>query len=125
MGNSILVTGPGQTFVYLKYTTNEDKEPMFNSDHTQINNLEEGREISNNYTCHSWAMDTGLLIVCTDNGQILICDNNGEYKVFFLGSPVGEYIEAIIPISNGFLVAIDDKLMLLRSDNGDDRAPMR
>ena len=82
---------------------------MFNLDHTQINNLEEGRQISDNYTCHSWAQDSGLLIVCTDNGQILICDNNGEYKVYFLCPPIiGTNIEAIHPISNGFVVAVED-----------------
>jgi len=57
--------------------------------------MEEGREVSNNFTCHAWSQDTALLIVCTDNGEILIMENSGEYKTYVLESPVGNCIEAI------------------------------
>lgn len=84
-----LVTGP-KTFVYLKVLANEEKELSFSIDHSQIHNLEEGRELSENYTCHAWCR--GDLIVCTERGEILICSSKGEYKQYFLGSPVPQHI---------------------------------
>ena len=132
----ILVTGPS-TFVYLKvktrkkaendgqnnYGEKEKKETMFEFEvvHSQINNLDEGRQLSDLYTCHAWDKRTNDLIVCTEKGEILICGNNGEYKQYFLGSPIPHTIEAILPLEEGFVVSTDGGLMLLKSDENDER----
>ena len=120
--SSVLVTGPS-TFVYLKIATNEEKESVFNLVHTQINNLEEGRQLSDLYTCHSWAR-TGDLLVCTNDGEILICSHNGEYKSYFLGSPVPKSIATCLSHDSGFVIATEDNLMLIVTED-DDRTPLR
>jgi len=122
-GSSILVTGPS-TFVYLKVKTNEEKEQkeiMFETVHSQINNMDEGRQLSDQYTCHAWDKHTSDLVVCTEQGEILICGNNGEYKQYFLGSPRPHMIEAILALDNGFVVSTESGLMLLRTDDSDER----
>lgn len=93
----------------------------FETVHSQINNLDEGRKLSDQYTCHAWDKRTNDLIVCTVEGEILICGNNGEYKQYFLGSPKPHFIEAILPLEEGFVVSTDNGLMLLRSDGNDER----
>jgi len=35
--------------------------------------------ISTNYTCHTWSLDTGRLIVGTDMGDILIVNFDGSF----------------------------------------------
>lgn len=85
--------------------------------------MEEGREISNNFTCHAWSQDTALLIVCTDNGEILIMENSGEYKTYLLESPVGNCIEAIYSASKSFVVALGNSFMIFKSSMGDAHCP--
>jgi hypothetical protein len=75
--SKVLVTGPS-TFVYLKMMRNEDGDFDFSVVHSQINNLDSGRNLSDQYTCHAWA--GADLIVCTDQGEVLICGNDGEHK---------------------------------------------
>jgi len=43
--------------------------------------------------------------VCTDNGEMIVCENSGQFKAYVLDSKVGQMIEAVIPTSEGFLVA--------------------
>lgn len=104
--------------------TNEEKEPVFNLVHTQINNLEEGRQLSDLYTCHAWDKNTGDLLVCTHGGEILMLSNNGEYKSYFLGSPVPKKIATCLSHDQGFVIATEDNLMLLVTED-DDRQPIR
>jgi hypothetical protein len=37
---------------------------------------------------------------------MIVCENSGQYKAFILDSPIGSMIEAVVAISNGFLIAV-------------------
>ena len=89
-----------------------------------MNELEEGMQLSDLYTCHAWAKATGDLLVCTDGGEILICSNNGSYKSYYLGSPVPKSILTCLAHDSGFVIATEDDLMLLVTED-DDRQPLR
>ena len=122
--SSVLVTGPQNTFVYLKHKQEESKS-FFTQDHSQINNLEEGRNISTNFTCHQWSLETGMILVCTDNGEMILCANNGEYKSYILESPLSQTISAAYSFSTGFLVAVENSFIVFISDPSDERALLR
>ncbi len=77
--------------------------------------MEQGRKISQNFTCHAWSQNTGDILVCTDNGEMIICENSGQYKAFILDSPLGSMIEAVIAISNGFLIAVQQNFYIYRT----------
>lgn len=51
----------------------------------------------------------GGLIICTENGEIFLCED-GAFKCYIPESPVDENlkIEAVIPFSQGFIVAGND-----------------
>ena len=123
-GSTILVTGPNNTFVYMK-TRKEDNDWVFTQDHSQINNLEQGRDISTNFTCHSWSKNTGYILICTDNGEMLLCANNGEYKAYILDSPLGKCIDSVYSFSEGFVVCAENNILIYQSEDGDDRSLLR
>ncbi len=123
--STMLVTGPGNTFVYMKQRKEENNDYVFTQDHSQINNLEQGRDISTNFTCHSWSQTTGMILICTDNGEMLLCANNGEYKSYILDSPLGKCIDSIYSYSNGFLICAENQFMIFTSDDGDERALLK
>ena len=104
---NVLVTGPQNTFKYLNYKR-EEKGEVLTIEHSQINYLEEGRQISSNFTAHDWGQANGYILVCTDNGEMMICENSGEYKAYVLGSPLGNNIECIKATENGFLIALEN-----------------
>ena len=118
------MTGPGNTFVYMKQRK-EENDTIFTQDHSQINNLEQGRDISTNFTCHSWSQTTGMILICTDNGEMLLCANNGEYKSYILESPLGKCIDSVYSYSNGFLICAENQFMIFTADDGDERALLR
>ena len=122
--STILVTGPENTFVYMK-TRKEENDTIFTQDHSQINNLEQGRNISTNFTCHSWARTTGMILICTDNGEMLLCANNGEYKSFILESPLGCHINTVYATEKGFVICAENTFILYQCDDGDERALLR
>ena len=107
----MLVTGPGNTFVYMKQRK-EENDTIFEHDHSQINNIEQGRNISTNYTCHAWSQTTGMILICTDNGEIILCANNGEYKSYILDSPLGMRIDTCYSFSSGFVICAENKFLI-------------
>lgn len=72
-GNSILLTGPCNTFKYLK----KDVDNNLVTEHTQMNNMHQGVKVSTNFTCHAWSKSTGDILVCTDAGEMIICETTG------------------------------------------------
>jgi hypothetical protein len=92
---SILLTGPCNTFKYIK----KDGDHNLNTSHTQINNMDPGKKISPNFTCHSWSQETGHILVCTDNGEMIICENSGDYKAYIMDANPGRSIEAVVSLS--------------------------
>lgn len=123
--STVLVTGPGNTFVYMKQRKEEQHDTIFTQDHSQINNLEQGRAISTNFTCHNWSQKTGMILICTDNGEMLLCANNGEYKSYILESPLGKPISAVYSFENGFVVCEGKNFIIFKSEDGDERALLR
>lgn len=71
----MIVTGPN-TYKYYKIGDRETFVP----DHTQVNNKD--RQLTTNYSCHSWMLDSGRLVLCTENGEIMLLENSGEYLTF-------------------------------------------
>ena len=122
--STILVTGPCNTFVYMKQRR-EENDTIFTQEHSQINNLEKGRITSNNYTCHSWSQTTGMILVCTDNGEMILCTNNGEFKSDVKEMPQGQCIDAVYSFSNGFVICAENNFIVYQSDDGDERALLR
>ena len=120
--SKILVTGPGNTFVYMKTQKEEQHDTIFTQDHSQINNLEQGRNISTNFTCHNWMQTNGMILICTDNGEMLLCANNGEYKSYILESPLGKAINTVYSFENGFVVCERNNFLVFQHNKGDERA---
>ncbi len=118
---SILLTGPCNTFKYIK----KDGDHNLTTSHTQINNMDPGKKISPNFTCHSWSQETGHILVCTDNGEMIICENSGDYKAYIMDANPGRSIEAVISLSQGFLIAQGSSLYIYRTSRVDDRAPLK
>lgn len=100
-GNTMLLTGPCNTFKYIR----KDQDNNLSIPLSEIHELDAGRKISNNYTCHAWSQSTGHILVCTDGGEMIVCENSGVYKAFVLQAKVGPSIDAVLSLSNGFLVA--------------------
>ena len=99
--NSVVVTGPN---LYKYYKVKELSE--FVADHTQVNNKD--REISSSYSCHSWMLDTGRLLVCTENGEIMLLENTGEFLAYINHSPLNSAnITCIVPYGKGFIIGSD------------------
>lgn len=119
------MTGPADTFKYYKVVVDESKQTQLVPTHTQINSIEEGRNFSQNYTCHAWSEETTEILVCTDEGEMLICNNDGDYRAFILDSPQGTCIKSVIGFSSGFLVAIENAFLVYRSFKGDERMPFQ
>ena len=120
--SQLLVTGPNNTYNYLKYKRDPENNHILTHEHSQINNLEEGRHISTNFTCHAWSKSTGMILVCTDNGEMILCQNNGAYKSYILQSPQGYSIDSIYPYERGFLLGVEGSFYVYRDDDGDERA---
>lgn len=126
MDSTILVTGPSKTFVYLKLRIEQGVGWQFTQDHSQINNMEEGRNISTNYTCHAWCDNTSQILVCTANGEMIVCKSNGEYLHYINEAPLGGVpIDSVQAIANGFLVCSQSKLYIFRYDGQDERTPYK
>jgi hypothetical protein len=49
----------------------------FVPEHTQVNNKD--RQISTQHSCHTWMLDTGRIILCTENGEIMLLEHSGEF----------------------------------------------
>ena len=103
----------------------KENDTVFTQDHSQINNLEQGRSISPNYTCHAWSQVTRMILICTDNGEMILCANNGEYKAYILDSPLGRPIDTVYSTSTGFVICQDSLFIVFQSDSGDERALLR
>lgn len=119
-----MVTGPNNTYVYMKQRK-EENDTYFTQDHSQINSLEQGRDVSTNFTCHEWSKTSGMILICTDNGEMLLCANNGEYKAYINDAPLGKCIDSIISSDSGFIVCAEDKFMIFKEEDGDERALLR
>ena len=87
--------------------------------------MEQGRDISTNFTCHSWSKMTGMILICTDNGEMLLCANNGEYKAYITDAPVGKCIDSVYSFENGFVVCVENMFRIYQSEDGDERALLR
>ena len=120
-GNSFLLTGPCNTFKYIR----KDQDNNLTIELTQIHEMDQGRKISNNFTCHAWSQSTGHVLVCTDNGEMIVCENNGQYKAYVLDSIQGTGINACIPLSNGFLIAQGPSFSIYRTSHVDERSPLK
>lgn len=51
-GGSFLLTGPQNTFKFFR----KDIDNNIVIEHTQINNMDQSKKISTNFTCHSWSI---------------------------------------------------------------------
>ena len=120
--STMLVTGPNNTYNYLKHKRDPENNPILTHEHSQINNLEAGRNISTNFTCHNWSKSTGMILVCTDAGEMILCQNNGAYKAYILNTPQPSSIECIYSFSSGFLLGVEGSLYVYKDDDGDQRA---
>lgn len=120
-GNSILLTGPCNTFKYIR----KDAEGNLNTELSQINAAEQGKKISQNFTCHAWSKSTGQILVCTDNGEMVICDNAGPFKAIVGDATQGNMIEACIAIEKGFLVVVGSVFYIYSSYDMDPRCPLK
>lgn len=112
--NAIVVSGHG----IFKYYKIREQNSEFVADHTQVNSKD--RNISTHYSCHTWMMDTGRLVLCTENGEILILDSNGEYKAFAQDSPVGVKLRCVVPYNKGFIVGGENGEVFVYETNNDD-----
>ncbi len=119
---TILVTGPNNTYHYLKQKRDPEGNPMFSHEHSQINSLEEGRVNSTNFTCHTWSKSTGMILVCSDSGDMILCQNNGAYKSYILQSPQGNSIDCAYSFSKGFLIGVEGSFYIFKDEDGDQRA---
>ena len=70
-GETFVLTGPNKTFKYLRKDIDNNLLQMMSA----LNVEEDDRQISQNFTEHSWSQSTGHLLVATDNGELLICEN--------------------------------------------------
>jgi len=70
--NSMLVTGNG-VYKFFKLKDNGLKQEPH-----QVTKKE--KQISENFTCHTWLPD-GRIIICTDSGELILCESNGEFKM--------------------------------------------
>ena len=73
--NAVVVTGNN---IYKYYKIKDMNE--FIADHTQLNNKD--RQLSTQYSAHTWMQDTGRLVVTTENGEIMVCETSGEYMSY-------------------------------------------
>lgn len=66
-------------------------------------------DCSDNYTCHTWNVDTAQVIVCTYDGDILMTNYEGEYLNCLPDSAEsprkGQHIFAAQTIGHGLIVA--------------------
>ena len=120
-GHSILLTGPANTYKYIK----KDIDNIMQTSLTQLISQDQARKISQNFTCHAWSQQTGHIIICTDNGEIVVCRNEGQYHAFILDAPIGNPIEAVTAISTGFLVAVGQTFYIYRTSDVDTRVPIK
>lgn len=116
----MLLTGPCNTFKYIR----KDLDNNLSIPLSEIHELDAGRKISNNYTCHAWSQSTGHILVCTDGGEMIICENNGVYKAFVLQAKIGPSIDAVVSLDNGFLVAQGAYFSIYRTSRVDERSPL-
>lgn len=94
----------------------------FVADHTQVNNKD--RQLSTAYSCHTWMLDTGRLLLCTENGEIMLLENSGEYFAFIPSSPLnGMKISCVTPYSKGFLIGSETGEIILYERSEDPRHP--
>jgi cilia- and flagella-associated protein 57 len=122
-GAAVLLTGPNNTFKYLR--KNIDHEVTI--EHTQINNMDQGKKISDNFTCHAWSKSTGHVLICTDAGEMIVCENSGQFKALINDAPITSGsgpIEAVISLDNGFLLATGFKFIVYRTAYVDERLPI-
>lgn len=56
---------------------------------------------------------------------MIICENSGDYKAYIMDANPGRSIEAVISLSQGFLIAQGSSLYIYRTSRVDDRAPLK
>lgn len=66
-----------------------------------------------------------MILICTDNGEMLLCANNGEYKAYINDAPLGKCIDSVISSDSGFIICAEDKFMIFKEEDGDERALLR
>jgi len=84
-----------------------------------------GTQISTNYTCHCWALDSQQPIVCTDMGDMLLLDFNGAFKAYLPESPRGFQIDSIFPFMRGIIVAGENGWIWTFEQNQSDSHPYK
>lgn len=94
------------------------------ADHTQVNSKD--RNLSTSYSCHTWMLDTGKLVLGTENGEIMILETTGEYKAYVQDSPLGVKISTIVPYAKGFIIGCDNgEIYVYETNNEDNRNPCK
>lgn len=94
----------------------------FAADITIINSKDV--QLSSNYSCHTWMLDTGRLLICTENGEIILLENSGEFFNFVSTSPMnGMKITCVVPYSKGFLIGSETGEVILYERTEDSRHP--
>jgi hypothetical protein len=69
-------------------------------------------------------LDTGRLLVCTENGEIMLLENSGEYLSFIPTSPMGGVrIQCVVPYSKGFLIGGDSGEIIIYERSEDPKHP--
>jgi len=71
-------------------------------------------------------IDTGRLIVTTEQGEIMLCETSGEYMSFIGDSLLNNFnIQCIIPFSRGFIVGGDNGMIYCYERIDDPKKPYR
>lgn len=86
--------------------------------------MEQGQQVSDNFTCHSWSK-VGLLLICTDMGEMIVLKNDGEYKALVSDAPKSGPIESVVSLQNGFLIAHQNRFYFYKNTSVDDRLPLK
>jgi hypothetical protein len=58
--------------------------------------MDQGKKISENFTCHAWSKRNGQILICTDEGEMIVCENSGQFKALVSDCPKQGPIEAVI-----------------------------
>ena len=69
MQNMVCVVTGSKTYKYMKI---EDNMRAINEVHSELR-TPSAVQISDEYTCHTWAKDQVQLVVCTAEGDVMVC----------------------------------------------------
>ena len=78
-----VVTGPAR-YMYLKVADNFSSAEVLATElqvslNYEVAPVQGVMGISNNYTCHTWSLDTGRLLIGTDMGDLLLVNFDGTF----------------------------------------------